>query len=239
MDLEEMSKTGIETDECVIDTYENEIPKLSKVERFAINSFLTIALVIPVVLLLWGVWDVCGLSQWFVNLTDPAPEGREALIWRYYEGLETGDYEIWQVGYDGNGDVCKGNNKGILLGIGLDVLWDEEYLREEYRYLKRQYGEGFEISYEIDDIHLMDDDQLIRFNQYFKRIYPDYPSHFAEITTKNEEGINQTYYGVTDKAWIYELYIEIDGEDDDTAFKKNFVVYQVDDRLYVEPMNYS
>ena len=196
----------------------------------AIVTFLLCSLLIMGGL---GVFD--GIPQWFANITDPAPEGREALVWRYFKGLETGEYEHWETGYDAEGNVRK--NRDILWDM--EETWDEEELRDSHRYYERKYGDDFTITYEVDDVESMDDEQLIRFSDYFKEKY-EYPSFTdTTVTVYDEYGNGLWYYVVTDKAWIYELYIEIEGEDDDISYKSNYVIYEIDGRLYIEPMEFK
>lgn len=181
-----------------------------------------------------GVFD--GIPQWFANITDPAPEGREALIWRYFKGLETGEYNEWEYVYDDEGNVTK-NGNGILFGMHQRPEWKEK-LRDSHRYYTRECGDEFSITYEIDDVEPMDDEQIKAFNEYFMDQYFDNYDFEHYISYEyDDQGVS--YVVVTDRAWIYELYIEIEGEDDDISYKSNYVIYEIDGRLYIEPMDFK
>lgn len=192
-----------------------------------------IGFLLSATLILSGCGFFNTVFQWFKKVTDPAPEGREAVIWRYFKGLETGEYEHWETGYDTEGNFRK--HSGILWDM--DESWAEEKLRDSHRYYKRKYGDDFTITYEVDDVESMDDEQLIRFSEYLEEQYDMYGLN--RITVTDENGREFVHPVVTDKAWIYELYIEIEGEDDDTSYKSNYVVYEIDGQLFLEPMDFE
>jgi len=197
----------------------------------AVVVYLLIAIII-----MWGVGLFDGVIQWFKDVIDPTPEGKEAVIWRYFKGLEDGNYELWEKGYLVDGGTFQ--HTGILWDM--EESWDKDRFRDSYRYYKRKYGDDLKITYEIDDVDPMDDEQLMRFSDYLLDKYGDRIRCYTALFIPYKDVDAYEYHKVvTDQAWIYELYIEIEGEDDDTSYKSNYVVYEIDGQLFLEPMDFE
>lgn len=198
---------------------------------FAVIEFLFVAIAIMHCL---GVFSAIG--HWFEKMMDPTPEGKEAVIWRYFKGLENEDYELWEKGYLVDGGTFQ--HTGMLWDM--KETWTKEVLRDSHRYYEREYGDDFTITYEVDDVESMDNEQLMRFSDYMVERYGDRIHTYGILLIPYEHVDAYEYHRVvSEKAWIYELYIEIEGEDDDISYKSNYVIYEIDGQLFLEPMDFE
>lgn len=190
-----------------------------------IRNKKTMPVVIGAVIVLLAVLLLCLTIE-------RVPSGMEALIYRYWEGIEQDDYTQWEYFYDKNLKAKKDDN-GILPCMDGDEdgeYWTSSYLHRIHQELTYTCGEGFKVTYKINGYEELTDWEMIEFSQ---RLIDKYNMN---LTYKYFPGMHDLYQKCVGSAYLYNIDIVIkDAQGNYTNLDGcEYVIYYTDNHWMIE-----